>query len=192
MRVLARPICAVKAVFFDVKVNALRFRLLKSNFHDLHFHPVVTDPCEKPEKAADRRVSQIVVAQHIAATCDLQTAVPRADFPGGIRNRKICPHILDFCSLKPCFCDHLYCRPIGSIKDQHTAGESVCHSPHQFPDLLGQKVIEHPGGKNTAPPEASILLNHAVSFRSQGIFCSRSPAGSSCCRKAITSGKSRL
>ena len=33
---------------------------------------------------------------------------------------------------------------------------------------------------------------NAVSFRSQGIFCSRSPAGSSCCRKAITSGKSRL
>ena len=26
----------------------------------------------------------------------------------------------------------------------------------------------------------------------QGMFCSRSPAGSSCCRKAITSGKSRL
>ena len=103
MRVLARPICAVKAVFFDVKVNALRFRLSKSYFHDLHFHPVVTDPCEKPEKVADRRVSQIVVAQHIAATCDLQTAVPRADFLGGIRNRKICPHILDFCSLKPCF-----------------------------------------------------------------------------------------
>ncbi len=122
-RALARPICAVKAVFFNVKVSALHFCLSKSYFHDLHFHPVVTDPCEKPEKAADRRVSQIVVAQHIAATCDLQTAIPRADFLGGIRNRKICPHILDFCSLKPCFCDHLYCRPIGSIKDQHTAWE---------------------------------------------------------------------
>ena len=103
MCVLARPIRAVKAVFFNIKVNALLFWLSKSYFHDLHFHPVVTDPCEKPEKAANRRVSQIVVTQHIAATCDLQTAVPRADFLGGIRNRKICPHILDFAVLSHVF-----------------------------------------------------------------------------------------
>lgn len=102
-RVLARPICAVKAVFFNVKVSALHFCHSKSYFHDLHFHPVVTDPCEKPEKAADRRVSQIVVTQHIAATCDLQTSVPRADFLGGIRNRKICPHIPDFAVLSHVF-----------------------------------------------------------------------------------------
>ena len=79
MRVLARPICAVKAVFFDVKVNALRFCLSKSYFHDLHFHPVVTDPCEKPEKAADRRVPQIVVTQHVAPAGDLQAAIPRTN-----------------------------------------------------------------------------------------------------------------
>ena len=37
----------------------------KSDLHDLHFHPVVPDPCKKPEKAADRRIFQIVVPQHI-------------------------------------------------------------------------------------------------------------------------------
>ena len=49
------------------------------------------------------------------------------------------------------FCDHLYRCPIGSIKDQHAAGESVRHPPHQFPDLLGQKIIEHLGGKEHRP-----------------------------------------
>ena len=48
----------------------------KSDLHDLHFHPVVPDPCKKPEKAADGRVSQIVVTQHIAPAGHLQTAVP--------------------------------------------------------------------------------------------------------------------
>ncbi len=33
----------------------------KSDLHDLHFHPVVPDPCKKPEKAADRRVFQVAV-----------------------------------------------------------------------------------------------------------------------------------
>ena len=127
------------------------FLPLKILFSRFAFSSRCHRPLRETGKAADRRVSQIVVAQHIAATCDLQTAVPRADFLGGIRNRKICPHILDFCGLKPCFCDHLHCRPIGSIKDQHTAGESVRHPPHQFPDLLGQKVIEHPGGKEYRP-----------------------------------------
>ena len=33
--------------------------------------------------------------------------------------------------------------------------------------------LNTPEAKNTAPPEASILANHAGSFRSQGMFCSR-------------------
>ena len=49
-----------------------------------------------------------------------------------------------------------------------------------------------PTAKKIAPPDASILENHAVSFRSHGIFSSRSPAGSSSLRTAITSGRSRL
>ena len=41
----------------------------------------------------------------------------------------------------------LHRRAVGGIKDQHPAGESSCHPPYQFPDLLGREVIEHPGGK---------------------------------------------
>ena len=156
------------------------------------FHPVVPDLGEKPEKAADRRIFQIVVPQYIALTGHLQTAVPWGKLAFRIRNREICSHILDFRRPEPRFGDHLYRRTVGSIKDQHSAGESVRNPLHQFPNLPRQEVIEHPRGKNTAPPEASILSNHAGFFRSQGMFCSRSPAGSSCCRKAITSGKSRL
>lgn len=164
----------------------------KSDLHDLHFHPVVPDPCKKPEKAADRRIFQIVVPQHIAPAGHLQTAVPLANLLGSIRNREICPHILDLRTLEPCLGDHLYRRTVGGIEHQHSAGKSICHPLHQRLDLLHQEVIEHPEAKNTAPPEASILSNHAGSFRSQGMFCSRSPVGSNCCRKAITSGKSRL
>ena len=75
------------------------FLPLKILFSRFAFSSRCHQPLRETGKAADRRVSQIVVAQHIAATCDLQTAVPRADFLGGIRNRKICPHILDCCGL---------------------------------------------------------------------------------------------
>ena len=156
------------------------------------FIPLSPTLAKKPEKAADGRIFQIVVPQHIAPAGHLQTAVPWGKLAFRIRNREICSHILDFRRPEPRFGDHLYRRAVGGIKHQHPAGESICHPLHQRLDLLGQEVIEHPGGKNTAPPEASILSNHAGSFRSQGMFCSRSPAGSSCCRKAITSGKSRL
>ena len=37
------------------------FLASKSDLHDLHFHPVVTDLGEKPEKAADGRVFPITV-----------------------------------------------------------------------------------------------------------------------------------
>ena len=138
-----------KSHSFQYQSGCVSFKtpLSKVDFYNLHFHPVIPDLCKKTEKSADGRVFQIVVAQHIAATCDLQAAVPRRKLAFCVRNSKICAHVLDFRALEPGFGDHLYCRPIGSIKDQHTAGESVCHSLHQCLDLLGQKIIEHAGGK---------------------------------------------
>ena len=56
-------------------------------------------------------------------------------------------------------CDNGQCRlynldlpGVIAVRDQLLpAGESVRHPPHQFPDLLGQEVIEHPGGKEHCP-----------------------------------------
>ena len=123
------------------------FPATKSDLYNLHLHHSVTDFGKKTEKSADGRVLQIVVTQHIAAAGDLQAAVPRTDLLGSVRNRKICADILDFRAFEPCFCNHLHRRPICSVKHHHTAGESVCHSLHQCLDLLGQKIIEHAGGK---------------------------------------------
>lgn len=120
---------------------------LKVDFYNLHLHHAVTDTGEKTEKAADGWVTQIVIAQHIAAAGDLQAAVPRRKLAFRVRNSKICAHVLDFCTLEPCLGNHLYRRSVRRIKHQHTAGESVCHSLHQRLDLLGQKIIEHAGGK---------------------------------------------
>ena len=61
----------------------------KSDLHDLHFHPVVPDLGEKPEKAADRRIFQIVVPHHIAPAGYLQTVVPWGKLAFRIRNREI-------------------------------------------------------------------------------------------------------
>ena len=91
--------------------------------------------------------SKVVVAQHIAPAGDLQTAVPRADLFGSVRNREIRANILDLRILEPCLGDHLHRRPIRSVKYQHTAGESVRHALYQRLDLLCQKVVEHAGGK---------------------------------------------
>ena len=119
----------------------------KSDLYNLHLHHSVTDFGEKTEKSADGGVFQIIVAQHIAPAGDLQTTVPRADLFGSVGNREIRAHILNLRTLEPCFCNHLHRRPIRSVKHQHTAGESVCHSLHQCLDLLRQKIIEHAGGK---------------------------------------------
>ena len=81
----------------------------------------------------------------------MQTAVPWGKLAFRIRNREICSHILDFRRPEPRFGDHLHRRTVGSIKDQHSAGESVRHPLHQFPNLLCQEVIEHPGGKEHRP-----------------------------------------
>ena len=82
----------------------------KSDLHDLHFHSVVTDLGEKTENAADRRVSQIVVPQHIAPAGHLQTAVPWGKLAFRIRNREICSHILDFRRPEPRFGDRQFLR----------------------------------------------------------------------------------
>ena len=123
----------------------------KSDLHDLHFHPVVPDPCKKPEKAADRRIFQIVVPQHIAPAGHLQTAVPWGKLAFRIRNREICSHILDFRRPEPRFGDHLHRRTVGSIKDQHAAGEGICHCLYQRLDLLGQKINRTRRRQRTPP-----------------------------------------
>ena len=87
------------------------------------------------------------IAQHVAPTGNLQTAVPRANLLGSVRNRKICAHVLNLRTFEPRLCNHLYRRPIGCVKHQHTAGKRVYHGLHQRLDLLRQKIIEHPGGK---------------------------------------------
>ena len=46
--------------------------------------------------------------------------------------------------------------------------------------------------KSTIPSDASIFSSQLKSFKSVAMFISRSPAGSSWFRTAITSGKSRL
>ena len=121
--------------------------LSKVDFYNLHLHHSVANLCEKTEKAADGWVTQIVVAQHIATACDLQAAVPRRKLAFCVRNSKIRAHIFDFRTLEPCLGNHLYRRSVRRIKHQHTAGESVCHLLYQCLDLLGQKIIEHAGGK---------------------------------------------
>ena len=111
--------------------------LSKVDFYNLHFHHAVADLCEKTEKAADGWVTQIVVAQHIATACDLQAAVPRRKLAFCVRNSKICAHVLDFRTLEPCLGNHFYRRSVCRVKDQHAAGESVCHTLHKSFDLLG-------------------------------------------------------
>ena len=78
--------CALKALESRLEILNKEFSLLasKSDLYNLHLHHSVTDPGEKTEKAADGRVFQIVVAQHIAPAGHLQAAIPRADFLGGI------------------------------------------------------------------------------------------------------------
>ena len=90
------------------------------------------------------------------------------------------------------FCDHLHRRAVGGIEYQHSAGESVRHPLHQIPDLLRQEVIEHPGGKEHRPAGGIDLVKPCGVFQVAGDVLLPLPGGSSCCRKAITSGKSRL
>ena len=145
------------------------------------------------KKAADRRIFQIVVPQHIAPAGHLQTAVPRGKLAFCIRNRKICPHILDLCSLEPCFCDHLHRHTVGGIKDQHTAGGKRLPSPAPVPGPAGSGSNRTPRRQRTPPRRRyrSCQTIRGLSGR-RGCFAPAPPAGSSCCRKAITSGKSRL
>lgn len=91
-------------------LSAGKTPLSKVDFYNLHFHHAVADLCEETEKAADGRVTQIVVAQHIAAAGDLQAAVPRRKLAFRVRNSKICAHVLDFRALEPGFGNHLYRR----------------------------------------------------------------------------------
>ena len=71
-------------------------------------------------------------------------------------------------------------QPREAAKPESIEEEQVLPKPAGEGEL-GKKKLEalsYKGGK-PAPPEASILSNHVVSFRSQGMFVSRSPAGSS-------------
>ena len=98
----------------------------------------------------------------------MQTAVPWGKLAFRIRNREICSHILDFRRPEPRFGDHLHRRTVGSIKDQHSAGKSICHPLHQRLDLLRQEVIEHPGGKEHRPAGGIDLVKPCGVFQVAG------------------------
>lgn len=78
------------------------------------------------------------------------------------------------------------------VEDELAAWERLRHRAHERFDLRREEIVEHARGEHCAPPLASISLNHEVSFKLQGMFFSRSPAGRSASRTAMTSGKSRL
>ena len=96
----------------------------EGNLHNLHFHHFIADFGKETEKAADGRVTKVIVAQHIAAARDLQAVVPQGKLIFRVRNGEICTHILDFRTLEPCLCNHLHRYRVRRIKYQHTAGKA--------------------------------------------------------------------
>ncbi len=94
--------------------------------------------------------------------------------------------------LYPCFKHQLDGGLIGCVEHKPDAGERLGHGLNKRFYLILKKIIEYTGCEEYRAPEASILSNHAVSLRSQAMFSSRSPAGRSVLRTAITSAKSRL
>ena len=57
------------------------------------------------------------------------------------------------------------------------AGESVRHPLHQFPNLLGQEVIEHPGGKEYRPAGGIDLVKPCGVFQVAGDVLLPLPGG---------------
>ena len=56
----------VSASTSEAHIPEFSFLASKSDLHDLHFHPVVPDLGEKPEKAADGRVFPITVLSSLS------------------------------------------------------------------------------------------------------------------------------
>lgn len=46
----------------STSIEPLLWFASKADLHDLHFHQPITGPCQKAEQAADRRISQVVIA----------------------------------------------------------------------------------------------------------------------------------
>ena len=65
------------------------------------------------------------------------------------------------------------------LKDQPLLGPELRHKLHREID---ERFLIH----------KKYMINHSVLFKLHGIFSSRSPAGKSSLRTAMTSGKSRL
>ena len=116
-----------------------------------HFHHVVTDAGEETEERAHGWVGEVVVAEHVAAVGDGDVLAPGRKLRLRVGNGEVRTDILNFRVLYP-YLEHepdgLFVR---RVEYQPAAGECRGHSMHEGPDLLGQEIIEHTGGKKHRP-----------------------------------------
>ena len=130
------------------------FFLLFAEFQpdDLHAHPVVAHAREEAEKAGDRRILEVVVAEHIAPARDPQPRRPAGKLPRRVRDGEIGPDVPDLRVLDPRLEHQADRLLVGRVKDQPRAREGRRHRLHERLDLLAQKIIEHARGKQGPLP----------------------------------------
>ena len=78
---------------FDVK-TLYSITVPKLHTYNPHLHNPVPNLRQKPEKSADRRVSQIVVPEHIPARGHLYAVAPLLYLAYSVGDREICSDIL--------------------------------------------------------------------------------------------------
>ena len=107
----------------------------------------VADFREQAEKAADGRVAQALVAEHIAAARDAQVLRPRRDFARSVHDGEIRPHVLNLRAADPCFQHQLHRAAARGVKDPLPAGKGRGHGLHERAHLRREEIVEHARGE---------------------------------------------